>query len=126
MKPIFPILNISLTSLNLQNLENIHIGDLWDYPRDNSIFDKYYLNQEYVDQNGCIFKLTGKTKPNFIHAIIHFNKCELELEYTGQSIDFIKLKEFVIQRYETLEDDFDKSVLIKLASQSNTFKELIG
>ena len=104
----------------------MHIGDLWDYPRDNSIFDKYYLNQEYVDQNGYIFKLIGKNKSNFIHAIVHFKKCELKLEYTGQSIDFIKLKEFIICRYTTLEEGFDKSVLIKLASQSNTFNELIG
>ena len=40
----FPILNISLSNLSSQDLEETHIGDLWDYPRDNSIFEEYYNN----------------------------------------------------------------------------------
>ena len=32
----FPILNISLSNLSSQDLEETHIGDLWDYPGDNS------------------------------------------------------------------------------------------
>lgn len=126
MEPNFPILNISLTSLNAQSLEGIHIGDLWDYPRDNGIFNKYYLNQEYVDQNGHIFKLIGKTKSNFIHTIVHFNKYELMFVDTEQSIDLINLRDFLIRRYSTLDNDFDKSILINLAIKSNTFHELIG
>lgn len=38
----FPILNISLSNLSSQDLEETHIGDLWDYPGDNSIFEEYY------------------------------------------------------------------------------------
>lgn len=126
MKPRFPILNISLALLNLQNLEDIHIGDLWDYPRDNGIFNKYYLNQEYVDQNGHIFKLIGKKRSNFIHTIVHFNKYELIFVYTEQSIDLISLKNLLICRYSTLDNDFYKSILINLSIKSNTFHELIG
>ena len=44
----FPILNISLSNLSSQDLEETHIGDLWDYPGDNSIFEEYYNNQKYV------------------------------------------------------------------------------
>lgn len=51
----FPILNISLSDLSSQDLEETHIGDLWDYPGDNSIFEEYYNNQKYVDQSGHIF-----------------------------------------------------------------------
>lgn len=53
----FPILNISLSNLSSQDLEETHIGDLWDYPGDNSIFEEYYNNQKYVDQSGHIFKI---------------------------------------------------------------------
>lgn len=70
----FPILNISLSNLSSQDLEETHIGDLWDYPGDNSIFEEYYNNQKYVDQSGHIFKIIGKRKSNFINSIIHFNK----------------------------------------------------
>lgn len=126
MKLQFPMLNISLVSLNPQSLEEIHIGDLWDYPRDNHLFDKYYLNQQYVDQNGHIFKITGKTKTDLIHAIIHFNKDKLKFDDTGRNIKFNDLKNFVIQRYATLDDDFAKSILIDLATKSRSFKELIG
>lgn len=68
----FPILNISLSNLSSQDLEETHIGDLWDYPGDNSIFEEYYNNQKYVDQSGHIFKIIGKRKSNFINSIIHF------------------------------------------------------
>ena len=60
----FPILNISLSNLSSQDLEETHIGDLWDYPGDNSIFEEYYDNQKYVDQSGHIFKIIGKRKSN--------------------------------------------------------------
>lgn len=126
MKIQFPILNISLNSLNVQSLEEIHIGDVWDYPRDNVFFEKYYLNQEYVDQNGHIFKIIGKIKSNFINTIIHFNKDQLKFEDTGRIIEFADLKSLVIHRYSTLDNDFDKSILIDLATKSKTFKELIG
>ena len=55
----FPILNISLSNLSSQDLEETHIGDLWDYPGDNGIFEEYYNNQKYVDQSGHIFKIIG-------------------------------------------------------------------
>ena len=115
MKIQFPILNISLNSLNVQSLEEIHIGDVWDYPRDNVFF-----------QNGHIFKIIGKIKSNFINTIIHFNKDQLKFEDTGRIIEFADLKSLVIHRYSTLDNDFDKSILIDLATKSKTFKELIG
>ena len=33
----FPILNISLSNLSSQDLEETHIGDLWDYPGKNML-----------------------------------------------------------------------------------------
>lgn len=122
----FPILNISLSSLSSQNLEETHIEDLWDYPRDNDVFEKYYIGQEYVDQSGRIFKIIGKRKSNFINSIIHFNKNELVFEDTSKTIGFSALKEFLINRYNSLDDDFAKSILIRLAEQSKNIKELIG
>lgn len=61
----FPILNISLSTLSSQDLEETQIGDLWDCPNDNSIFEGYYKNQKYVDHSGCVFKIIGKRKSNF-------------------------------------------------------------
>ena len=110
----FPILNISLSNLSSQDLEETHIGDLWDYPGDNSVFEEYYNNQKYVDQSGHIFKIRGKRKSNFINSIIHFNKKELIL------------KDFLIHRYNSLDDNLAKSVLIRLTKQSKNIKDLIG
>ena len=122
----FPILNVSFSKMDSLSLEVFHIGDLWDYSRDNGIFNEYYMNQKYVDQSGHIFKITGKRKSNFINSIIHRNKYELMLEDTHEIIEFSRLKEFVINRYGSLDDDFAKSILIRLAEQSKTIKELIG
>ena len=91
----FPILNISLSNLSSQDLEETHIGDLWDYPGDNSIFEEYYNNQRYVDQSGHIFKIIGKRKSNFINSIIHFNKKELIFEDCGETLSFSVLKDFL-------------------------------
>ena len=65
----FPILNISLSNLSSQDLEETHIGDLWDYPGDNSIFEEYYNNQKYVDQSGHIFKIIGKRKNYYTNPV---------------------------------------------------------
>lgn len=122
----FPILNISLSSLNKEYLEETHIGDFWDYPRDNSIFEEYYINQRYVDQSGRIFKIIGKWKSNLINSIIHFNKEKLIFEDTGENIGFSALKELLIKRYNSLDDDFAKSILVRLIAQSKNIKDLIG
>ena len=122
----FPILNISLSNLSSQDLEETHIGDLWDYPGDNSIFEEYYNNQKYVDQSGHIFKIIGKRKSNFINSIIHFNKKELIFEDCGETISFSVLKDFLINRYNSLDDNLAKSVLIRLTKQSKNIKDLIG
>lgn len=122
----FPILNISLSNLSSQDLEETHIGDLWDYPGDNSIFEEYYNNQKYVDQSGHIFKIIGKRKSNFINSIIHFNKKELTFEDCGETISFSVLKDFLINRYNSLDDNLAKSVLIRLTKQSKSIKDLIG
>ena len=122
----FPALNISLRVLSSEHLEEIHIGDLWDYPRDNSIFEEFYLNQKYVDVSVHIFKLTGKRKSNFINAIIHFNKKELIFEDCYEFISYCELKEFLMNRYRSLDDDLAKSVLLRLAKQSKDIKDLIG
>ena len=121
----FPILNISLSNLSSQDLEETHIGDLWDYPGDNSIFEEYYNNQKYVDQSGHIFKIIGKRKSNFINSIIHFNKKELIFEDCGETICFSVLKDFLINRYNSLDDNLAKSVLIRLTKQSKNIKDLI-
>lgn len=52
----FPILNISLSNLSSQDLEETHIGDLWDYPGDNSIFEEYYNNQNMLTKVGIYLK----------------------------------------------------------------------
>ena len=122
----FPILNISLSSVNSENLEETHIGDLWNYPHDNDVFEKYYIGQKYVDQSGCIFKIIGRRKSNFINKILHFNKDELVFEDTGETIGFSALKELLIKRYNSLDDNFAKSILIRLTVQSKNIKELIG
>lgn len=120
------ILNSYLSNLSSQDLEETHIGDLWDYPGDNSIFEEYYDNQKYVDQSGHIFKIIGKRKSNFINSIIHFNKKELIFEDCGETISFSVLKDFLINRYNSLDDNLAKSVLIRLTKQSKNIKDLIG
>lgn len=103
----FPILNISLSNISSQDLEETHIGDLWDYPGDNSIFEEYYNNQKYVDQSGHIFKIIGKRKSNFINSVIHFNKKELIFEDCCETMSFSVLKDFLINRYNWLIRHFE-------------------
>lgn len=97
----FPILNISLSNLSSQDLEETHIGDLWDYPGDNSIFEEYYNNQKYVDQSGHIFKIIGKRKSNFINSIIHFSNVQkitsAENLQSRASDEIVPFREFIIK-----------------------------
>lgn len=122
----FPILNISIPSLNSDILEALHIGDYWDYPDNKHIFDRYYLNHEYVDQQGQIFRLIGKSKSNIINRILHFKSEQLYFDDTLKSIDFDELKDLLLKRYNTLDEDISRSVLMRLAQQAKSIKDLIG
>lgn len=122
----FPILNISIQSLNSNFLEVLHIGDYWDYPDNKHIFDRYYLHHEYVDQQGQIFRLIGKSKSNIINRILHFKSEQLYFEDTHRSIDFDELKGLLLKRYDKLDEEMSRSVLMRLAQQAKSIKDLIG
>lgn len=122
----FPILNISIPSFNSDIIEALHIGDYWDYPDNKHIFDRYYLNHEYVDQQGQIFRLIGKSKSNIINRILHFKSEQLYIDHTHKSIDFDELKDLLLKRYDTLNEDISRSVLMRLAQQAKSIKDLIG
>lgn len=122
----FPILNISIPSLNSDILEALHIGDYWDYPNNKHIFDRYYPNHEYVDQQGQIFRLIGKSKSNIINRILHFKSEQLYFDDTHKSIDFDELKDLLLKRYDALDEDISRSVLMRLAYQAKSIKDLIG
>ena len=122
----FPILNISIPSLNSDILEALHIGDYWDYPNNKHIFDRYYLNHEYVDQQGHIFRLIGKSKSNIINRILHFKSEQLYFDDTHKSIDFDELKDLLLKRYDALDEDISRSVLMRLAQKAKSIKDLIG
>ena len=108
----FPILNISISSLNSNILEELHIGDYWDYPDNKHIFNRYYLHHEYVDQQGQIFRLIGKNKSNIINKILHFKSEQLFFDDTHKSIDFDELKDLLLKRYDTLDEDRENSCRI--------------
>lgn len=57
---------------------------------------------------------------------MHFNKKELIFEDCGETISFSVLKDFLINRYNSLDDNLAKSVLIRLTKQSKNIKDLIG
>ena len=59
-------------------------------------------------------------------VVIHFNKKELIFEDCGETISFSVLKDFLINRYNSLDDNLAKSVLIGLTKQSKNIKDLIG
>ncbi len=123
----YPILNVSLSSVTYKHLEYIHIGDLWDYSSDSRIFNEYYLNQKFADQTGRVFKIIGKQEPSsFLNRVLHWGKEELVFEETGETIDFSRLKEFVINRYQSLDDDFARPILLGLVEKANNFEDLIG
>ena len=52
----FPILNISLSNLRSQDLEETHIGDLWDYPGDNSILKNTTIIKNMLTKVGIYLK----------------------------------------------------------------------
>ena len=48
------------------------------------------------------------------------------IEDCGETIRFSVLKDFLINRYNSLDDNLAKSVLIRLTKQSKNIKDLIG
>ena len=92
---------------------------------------EFESKDEFVEKKS---RFIGYVKPvktqeeatNFINSIIHFNKKELIFEDCGETISFSVLKDFLINRYNSLDDNLAKSVLIRLTKQSKNIKDLIG
>lgn len=123
---LYPLLNVSMTFLNEDNIEQTFIGDSFHYAKDISYFERDYLGHVYVNGQGKLFKLVGTKKcDSFIRRILHFGKEELVFEDLGKTMTFSELNELVIKRINTLEQP-DRDLWLEEMAKCHTIAEIIG
>lgn len=126
--PLFPLMNISISKLNNDNIEHLIIGDKYHYPKSKWIdfFNEFYLDNEFVDCNGNVFKLIGTQNSAMLQRLLHLGKEELVFKYTGKKMTFIQVQEFLINRYKTWDDDIGRPMMIDFMKKADDIRGLIG
>lgn len=126
----FPAANVSISHWNkdedylLYVLENEFI-----YNPDNELYQKYFLNNLFVDSNGDIYKLIDRKLPSKIIQLFSFipNLCKVEFIFkkTEEKMTLEQVRQHLLNQIEQLADNENKVVWLHTIKNANTFEEII-
>lgn len=123
----FPLINISSKKLD----EDAILFDDKIYNGSEDYFNSTYLNQQFCDCNGKVFRVIGKTpNPKFWRRLLGFlpniNQIQLNFETTGKSIELRDFKEDIIERIKSSYpyDDYSRKWINKVLNASS-YEEIL-
>ncbi|MTH16055.1 hypothetical protein [Flavobacterium sp. LC2016-01] len=122
----FPVLNISINELNLENVSEIIFYDIYFYSNSYDLFEKLRLNHKIVDSKGNIFKIVKlqKKERNWM-SFFKQSKHEMIFELLEEKIDLDDLKDFMLEKMANLEENEYKLKWIENIKKAKNFDELI-
>lgn len=126
----FPAANVSISHWNkdedylLYVLENEFI-----YNSDNELYQKYFLNNLFVDSNGEIYKLIDRKLPSKFVQLFCFipNLCKVEFIFkkTEEKMTLEQVRQHMINQIEQLANDQNKVDWLHAIKNATSFGEII-
>lgn len=110
MRISFPLLKISDDNWNEMDDHGMpFLFQKFYFLKDKELFKKFYLDKEFVDKNGTVFKITGLSDLSFwfyglLSLLPMIPKSEFVFKNTGKSIEIDELKLFLINKIKTIPD----------------------
>ncbi|MDP2158987.1 MAG: hypothetical protein Q8K02_00760 [Flavobacterium sp.] len=110
MRVNFPILKISDDNWNEMDIDGIpFLFQKFYFSKDKELFKKLYLNKDFVDKNGAVFKITGLSDLSFwfyglLSLLPMIPKSEFIFINTGKRIEIDELKLFLTNKIKNLPD----------------------
>ncbi|MCD0456473.1 hypothetical protein LPB85_13585 [Chryseobacterium sp. LC2016-27] len=128
----FPLINISAEKWDSEDLIEYIIFDEFIYSDDESIFNKYYRNQHFIDCDGYIFipleKAELKEKwRSWLRFIPNIWKREIIFQPTGKSWTVEKLRNYLLSRVSELKKDkYTEKWIADLKTAKNHYELING
>ncbi len=123
---IYPILNISISEWNNDIIEEIFRENDIYYSSNEEFFNTYLLNNEFIDCNGDIYKITGKIAIKGFWTLLFTSKrSRLIFEKTNSKITFDELQKIMVDRINDLKGDEAEQQWILSLKKAQTIKQLL-
>ena len=119
----YPMFNISYPEWNVELLGDLFLfSDIYGY--EEGFFAEYYLEQKFVDCDGNLWKVLGKTP---LKSSLSFSKSfKIEFLRLEEKISLNALRETLLKKSSQLEDrvarDFLRSVFVNASSIEGLLK----
>ncbi|MBS7256140.1 hypothetical protein [Flavobacterium branchiicola] len=122
----FPVLDISINELNVENVSEIIFYDIYYRNKSYDLFEKLRLNHKVIDSKGAIFKII-KLQKSERSWISFFGKLKDEMifELLEEPINLDDLKDLMVNRIDNLESNDYKFKWIENVKKAQNFNELI-
>ena len=131
MRISFPLLKISDDNWNeMDDHGMLFLFQKFYFSKDKELFKKFYLDKEFVDKNGTIFKITGLSELIFwfyglLSLLPMVPKYEFVFKNTGKSIDVIELKSFLTNKIKNIPDYGFNEKWISEIEKCKTIEEIL-
>lgn len=132
MNVSFPLLKISDDDWNeMDDNEMPFLFQKFYFSRDQELFRNHYLNKEFVDKNGRVFRITGLSNFSFwfyglLSLLPMFPKSQFVFLNTGKSIERPELKLFLIHKINSIADHgFNQKWIAKIET-CKTIEEVLN
>jgi hypothetical protein len=132
MKVSFPLLKISDDNWNEMEEEGLpFLFQKFYFSKDKELFKKIYLNKEFVDKNGSVFKITGLSDLSFwfyglLSLLPMIPKSEFIFINTGKLIEIDELKLFLRNKIKNLPDYGFNQKWISEIENCKTIEEILN
>ncbi|UII31992.1 hypothetical protein LVD17_27265 [Fulvivirga ulvae] len=120
----YPIFNLSYPDWELDTLGDFFIYNE-DYRSSDDFFNKYYLNQTFVDCRGNLFKVIGKSLIKSKFRIFRSRVNKIQFEALNNNIDLEQLKKELKEKSQQIKNDAAQTEILKQIENSKTIKELL-
>lgn len=127
----FPIINISIEKWHYEDLMEYVCYDEFIYTDKESVFEKYYKDKLFCDENGQIFKAIGKAEMtenwrNWLRFIPNVWKTKIVFKNMYKEMSVEELRTLLLERISELEeDDFTLQWKVDIEN-AKTHSELIN
>ena len=126
----FPAVNVSIENWDKNEDYLIYVlENEFIYTTNNELFQKYFLDNLFVDSDGSIYKLIDRKLPSSFKQIFSFipNFCKVELVFkrTEDKMTKEQVRQHILKQLDKLDNDKNKVEWIDKVKSAETFEEII-
>lgn len=126
----FPAANISIKNWDKNEDFLIYIlEDEFIYTTDNNLYKRYFLNNQFVDSKGEIYRLVDRKLPSLTRRIFSFlpNFCKVELIFkpTLEKMTLEEVRQHILNQLMRLDNDSNRAEWISNVKSAETYEDVI-